>query len=611
MKNNKSGKWDLNCIYDSPESDNFTNDTLWLKKLMDSFNRKVKTGKMDFSRCISDFNLISDLMQTLDAYTTALFTVNTSDKSAISAVNKVESLSTEYKVCSSLFYKFVASKKNECAQFIKSHCEYAFVLTEITTKSKHSLSGELEKLSSELIKDGSNAFSRLQEAISSSATCEMDGKTLNVSELRAMASDPDRNVRQKAYNAELGIWQTHRIALSYALNSVKGTSITLDSYNGWKTPLEHSCFDSRIDSVILKSLISVLEKNLPMLRSYLKAKAGLLGLKKIAFYDLFAPVCTEGHKLKYSLADAKKTVIENYSLFNPEMGAFAENAFSGGWIDAYPATNKVGGAYDIYIPKIRESRILANFDGSYDGVSTFAHELGHAWHDKIVSSKPYLLRNYPMTLAETASVFAEYIVFNGVLNTVPDEEKIIILEQFLQNACQLCVDILCRYYFENRLFEKRKEGELLPDELCSIMVDCQKKTYGNVMDYKLLHPYMWAVKSHYYSTDLYFYNYPYAFGLLFGLGLYQHSRGKDMHGDFHNKFNSLLENTGTMSAKDVALSEGINLEDESFWQEGMDLISEYVKLFRKLAGNLKNGNLKNANPKKGNPKKANLKKSKS
>ena len=227
--------------------------------------------------------------------------------------------------------------------------------------------------------------------------------------------------------------------------------------------------------------------------------------------------------------------------------------------------------------------MFANFDGTYDGVSTFAHELGHAWHDHVVSVKPALLRSYPMTLAETASIFSEFIVFKGAVEQADEQQKIAIIEQFVQGACQVCVDILCRFYFEREIFEKRREGELMPDEMCSIMIDCQKKTYGDGLDEKLLHPYMWAVKGHYYSTGFSFYNYPYAFGQLFGLGLYNRSTKEKSDRPFYEKYNALLSLTGQLPAEEVAASAGIDITDPAFWQEGMDIIASYVKQLEELA----------------------------
>jgi oligoendopeptidase F len=185
-----------------------------------------------------------------------------------------------------------------------------------------------------------------------------------------------------------------------------------------------------------------------------------------------------------------------------------------------------------------------------------------------------------MTLAETASIFAETIVFEGALEKAGPGELPGLLEGKLKDGCQVIVDILSRFYFEQALFERRDRGELPPEELCSLMIEAQKKTYGEGLDADLLHPYMWAAKSHYYSPSLAFYNYPYAFGLLFSLGLY--TRAREEGPAFAAAYRDLLRLTGRASVEEAAQSAGFSLETEAFWRQGLDLIEKQVETFEKI-----------------------------
>ena len=574
-------RWDLSPIYPSVDSKEFNADLEKLKGLLAAFKAELESAKPSLSKLVEMENEIEDISETLGSFAYCNVSVNTTDKAAVNALNKVEELSMDMAVCDTMFNTFVAENKDAVDAFCKENPDYRFVFDEIAEEAKHQMSKEMEELAADLMRSGSDAFGRLQETISSSACAELDGEKKTVIELRALATNADREIRRKAYEAELKVWKEHEIAFSYALNSIKGTSISLEKRRNWESPIDRSIAGARISRKTLDALIGTLEKNLPMFRSYLKTKAKLLGLKKCAFYDLFAPVGKAN--MTYTYEQAREFVSKQYGAFNPEMGKFALNAFDNNWIDPFPRSGKTGGAYDIYMPKIKESRVFANFDGTYDGVSTFAHELGHAWHDHVVSVKPALLRSYPMTLAETASIFSEFIVFKGAVESATDEQKIAIIEQFVQSACQVCVDILCRFYFEREIFEKRRDGELMPDEMCEIMIDCQKRTYGDGLDENLLHPYMWAVKGHYYSTGFSFYNYPYAFGQLFGLGLYNRSTKEKSDKPFYEKYNALLSLTGQLSAEDVAKSAGIDITDPAFWQEGMDIIASYAKKLEELA----------------------------
>ena len=574
-------RWNLSPIYPAVDSKEFNDDLTRLKGLLADLRKELESGKADVAKLVEMENGISDIEETLGSYAYCNVSVNTTDKAAVNALNKVEELGMDRAVCGTLFNTYVAEHKAEVDAYCAAHPDYRFIFDEIAEDAKHQMPKELEELAADLMRSGSDAFGRLQETVSSSACAELDGKKLTVIQLRALATNADRETRRKAYEAELKVWKEHEIAFCYALNSIKGTSLSLEKRRNWESPIDRSIAGARISRKTLDALIGTLEKNLPMFRSYLKTKAKMLGLEKCAFFDLFAPVGKA--EMTYTYDQARDFVVKQYGAFNPAMGEFAANAFDNNWIDPFPRAGKTGGAYDIYMPKIRESRVFANFDGTYDGVSTFAHELGHAWHDHVVSVKPAMLRSYPMTLAETASIFSEFIVFKGAVEQASEEQKVAIIEQFVQSACQVCVDILCRFYFEREVFEKRRDGELMPDEMSAIMIDCQKKTYGDGLDENLLHPYMWAVKGHYYSTGFSFYNYPYAFGQLFGLGLYNRSLTDKSGRPFYEKYNALLSLTGQLPAEQVAATAGIDITDPAFWQEGMDIIASYVKQLEELA----------------------------
>ena len=574
-------RWNLSPIYPAVDSKEFNDDLTRLKGLLATLRKELESGKADIATLVEMENEISDIEETLGSYAYCNVSVNTTDKSAVNALNKVEELGMDRAVCGTLFNTYVAEHKAEVDAYCAAHPDYRFIFDEIAEDAKHQMPKELEELAADLMRSGSDAFGRLQETVSSSACAELDGKKLTVIQLRALATNADRETRRKAYEAELKVWKEHEIAFCYALNSIKGTSISLEKRRNWESPIDRSIAGARISRKTLDALIGTLEKNLPMFRSYLKTKARMLGLEKCAFYDLFAPVGKA--EMTYTYDQARDFVVKQYGAFNPAMGEFAANAFDNNWIDPFPRAGKTGGAYDIYMPKIKESRVFANFDGTYDGVSTFAHELGHAWHDHVVSVKPAMLRSYPMTLAETASIFSEFIVFKGAVEQASEDQKVAIIEQFVQSACQVCVDILCRFYFEREVFEKRRDGELMPDEMSAIMIDCQKKTYGDGLDENFLHPYMWAVKGHYYSTGFSFYNYPYAFGQLFGLGLYNRSLTDRSGRPFYEKYNALLSLTGQLPAEQVAATAGIDITDPAFWQEGMDIIASYAKQLEELA----------------------------
>ena len=233
------------------------------------------------------------------------------------------------------------------------------------------------------------------------------------------------------------------------------------------------------------------------------------------------------------------------------------------------------------LPLVDESRILCNYDGSLDQVSTLAHELGHAYHNECQVGKTILQRPTPMTLAETASIFNQTIITDALLAQATDpDEELAILEGFLSDAAQVIVDIYSRYLFEKEVFERRAEAELSADDFCEIMLRAQKETYADGLDPQHLHPYMWAWKPHYYRTDLSFYNFPYAFGLLFGLGLYAvyQERGDS----FLPEYDELLRSTGEGTAADLASRFGLDIRQRSFWEASLKVIEERIEHYQAL-----------------------------
>ena len=460
---------------------------------------------------------------------------------------------------------------------------YRSILEETRLFQQRQLTLAEESLAADLARSGADAWSRLHETVSSTLHATWDpktGETKNVVELRAIAYDADRDRRRRAWQLELEAWKRVETPLAFALNGVKGTTATLNTRRGWRSTLERSTRQNRLSDTTLNTLLAEMRRALPLFRRYLLAKASYLGLPRLSFYDLFAPVGDSGPQWTF---DAAMTYIEEkLGEFDSELASFVRTAGDQRWIDAQPRSAKVGGAYSIDFPVARESRILANFDGSYDGVSTLAHELGHAWHSHLLFDLPAAQRQYPMTLAETASIFNETLLFYRTLDeTETVSRRLYILEQFLQNATQIIVDILSRFEFESAVMERRTDRELPAAELCDAMVTAQKTTYGDALDPAELHPYMWAVKGHYYRADLAFYNFPYAFGELFGLGLYGQFEENPV--EFRSRYRTLLRETGRAQAASVAAGVGFDVESPAFWRGAVDRIAGIVRDFESLA----------------------------
>lgn len=587
-------RWNLSSIYQELLGAGYKADTKKLSAAIDELSAAIEGDRDNIAgwtaKCIEAYNRADELYANLISYVYAVFSTDTQNAAATKEMNRLEELALPLK---SALVSF-RNKLAEVADFVKQEDfrdelaeilgeRYDYFLDEQLKIQAKQMSPVEEDLAEDLARSGGNAWTRQHEAISSILTATWDeetGEQKTVNQLRALAFNPDRDIREKAYRLELEAWKRMEIPLSYSLNGVKGFAVTFNRRRKFEDDLESALLASRISRKTLEALIGAMEEGLPVFRRYLRAKARHLGIERLRFYDLFAPV---GDSVKkWSFEEVREYIERQFGRFSGAMGEFAGLAFDGGWIDAQIREGKVGGAYCTDFPLAKESRILCNFEGSFSDLQTVAHELGHAYHGYVLKDDSAIHSSYPMTLAETASIFAQTLVFDAALADASEVEKIHVIEEFLQDSTQVIVDILSRFYFERKLFSARAKAEVSAEELCSFMLEAQKATYGEALDENYLHGYMWAVKPHYYSHELGFYNFPYSFGLLFGLGLF--SRYKTEGEAFIPQYDKVLKATGRASANEVTAQAGFSIEKKEFWASGIAQIAGYVDEFERLAG---------------------------
>jgi oligoendopeptidase F len=468
--------------------------------------------------------------------------------------------------------------------------EHAFALRKAAEAARHQMDEAEEDLAASLNLSGGTAWAKLHGNVSSrlvvpvhfppSRAAKPGGKTdaLPMSAVRGLAHDPDPEVRKAAYDAELAGWETVAVPLAAALNGIKGQANTLNARRGWPDALAPALFQNNVDRQTLEAMHLACRESFPDFRRYLRAKARLLGRERLPWWDLFAPVGTSGRA--WSFDEAADFVVQQFDTYSPALAGLAERAVRERWVDAEPRAGKRDGAFCMSL-RGDESRVFLNYKPSFNSVQTLAHELGHAYHNVQLARRTPMQRDTPMPLAETASIFCQTIVTNAALADARGGEKLAILEGNLQDACQVVVDIHCRFLFESRVFERRARRELSVDELNGLMLEAQRETYGDGLDPEALHPYMWAVKPHYYSGRS-FYNWPYAFGLLFGLGLY--ARYREDPDRFRAGYDDLLANTGMEGAADLGRRFGIDIGSADFWRASLDVCRERGAEFERLAG---------------------------
>jgi pepF/M3 family oligoendopeptidase len=590
--------WDLSKVYPGLESKGFSAAVAEVKvKLddMDAYLAQHEIGRggarpQDSAKLaeiiggyLDGMNALVRLYGTLEAYVHSFVSTDSYNTKAKRLESELEMLGVRLER-QSVFFQGWMRTITEDPQALPAALEHggstqahSFFLEEAAEQSKYLMSEAEETLASELSLSGATAWSKLQGVVSSQIKVpfKRDDKIeeLPITVLINLRNDPDEDVRRRAYEAENEAWERVKEPLAACLNGVKGSAITLYKRRARTDPLHETLDQSRIDRETLETLLGVMRESFPMFRRYWHSKAERLGKPTLAWWDLWAPVGRL--ERRYSWDEARDFILGQFASFSDRLAGLARRAYDHRWIDAEPRDGKRGGAFCMRVIGVEESRVMCNFDGSLDQLTTIAHELGHAYHNETQKGKTPLQRRTPMTLAETASIMCETIVTDAALARAANaDEELAILETFLLNASQVLVDIYSRYLFEMEIFQRREEAELSADDFCEIMTRAQKETYAEALDAKYLHPYMWTWKPHYYIPSLSFYNFPYAFGLLFGLGLY--AIYQERGASFLEDYDALLRSTGEGTAAELAARFDIDLKRPAFWQGSMKVIEERI-----------------------------------
>ncbi len=601
MNNQTPPRWDLTNVYPALSSVEFSADFESLKAQLEALDQFV-AYKIPISTDLPDSTKLAELVQemlkrlnsiyqlagTLSAYVHSFISTDSFNLEARRIYSEYEMLLVRLRVHEVTLNRWIGSLSAALPGILDQNeiCKaHSFYLLETAEQSKFLMSDAEETLAAELNLSGASAWNKLQSTVTSqlSVEIELNGekKTLAMPALINLHSHPDEEVRKNAYFAEIATWEKYREPLASALNGIKGTVNILNRHRQREDALHSALDTARIDRQTLHCLLDAMAGSFIDFRRYFKAKASRLGKEQLAWWDIFAPLGKSATIYTYS--EASDFILEHFDNFSPDLQAYARRAFDQFWIDAEQRVGKRGGAFCMAVPGVNESRVLCNFDGTLNQVFTLAHELGHAYHNECFfrANKTALQRITPMTLAETASIFCETIMTEAVLQQVTDpEEELAVLETALIGDAQVVVDIYSRYLFEKEVFERREKAEISADEFCEIMERAQKATYGDGLDEKYLHKYMWTWKPHYYYVGLSFYNFPYTFGLLFGTGLY--AIYKDRGESFVPEYVDLLASTGEATPAELAARFDIDIRKQDFWEASLGVIKQRIERYCNL-----------------------------
>ena len=579
-------EWSLEVYYKGYEDPAFAEDFELLQK-----NAQALETALGQAREQDDVQGLVTVLEAKEEYAKVLFKLNeylglrnsvdTTDGKTLDYIGRLDKINASTAKAQSAMDKYIAGVA-DLEACIAAHpllTEYAFLLRNTKKNAVHLFSDEMEAMISRMNLSGGNAWSRLFDYLTSTLKVDYDGEQITLPAVRNLANDPDGAVRKKAYEAELASYAKIEGSIAYALNNIKSQVRMLAQERGYGSALTMTLDQSNMKRETLDAMFWAMQEYLPAFHKYMRAKAEYLGYHNgLPWFEMLAPLGRNDKK--YTLEEAKQCLLDSFGQFSKDMADMMERAFDEEWIDFYPREGKVGGAFCCEVSHAGQSRILTNFNGSFDAVDTLAHELGHAYHGTQTCSHRILNRDYPMQVAETASTFNETHITCLAIAKATGEEKLALLDNILMNTTQVICDIYSRFLFEDSVFNACEDRFLMPEDLKAMMLDAQKKAYGDGLDPEYMHPYMWACKGHYYSEALSYYNFPYAFGAMLAMGLY--SMYLKEGEAFLPKYNKFLHATTVMSVEDTAAVVGIDLTSKDFWRESLksfaDMIDEFVEL---------------------------------
>ena len=541
--------------------------------------RRTDTAIREFNRVVADSEI-------LDAYVYSTVTTNSRDEIAQSRLSELEVIGARLGPLLARLADFIGDHGVDALMGVSTEAtDHAGPLLKLAARAEHQMSEDLEGLYAELGTTGSSAWARLQADITSQLSADValpDGpQRMPMPMIRGLANSADPAVRRAGYDAELAAWPSVATACAAAMNAIKGEANSVNKRRRWADPLDASLFANSVSPATFAAMQSAIVASLPDFRRWMRAKARLHGHSgALPWWDLMAPLPIAENGISWE--DSLDLIRNAFGDYSANLAGLVDRAVNEKWMDVPPRDGKVGGAFCMSFVDDR-SLILLNFSGSLESSQTTAHELGHAYHNTQLAGRTALQKRLPMALAETASIFCETLVVEEGLGRLQGRERLAMLDVNLLGANQVVVDIHSRFLFETEVFARRQRRTLGVNELNELMLQSQAESYGDGLDQTTAHPYMWAVKSHYYGSH--FYNWPYTYGLLFGLGLYaQYHRDPDR---FRSGYDDLLSRAGMNTAEELGATFGIDVTSEAFWTASLDVlrsrIDEYTRLSAEIA----------------------------
>lgn len=535
-------------------------------------NKVAQLKNAEFIEALKEFESINQGVAKVMTYAYLCFAKD-SAKGAFYAKFENECKKVEENL---LFFELEIGKFDEQkAQALIKECGgYGFYLENLIKNKKHQLSKKEERVMLFMSSTGASAFARLFDETMSRVKVPFEGKNLSEEEILSKLYSAHRATRKGAAKAFSKVLEKNAPLLTYIFNMIKAERKSVGELRGYKNAEESRHISNQITQASVDSLIATTEKNFHLVSTFYERKRRILGLKTLKDYDRYAPV---GKDISIDYKEAQKIVLKAFEAFSSEFASIVKEAYKGSWVDVYPTECKQGGAFSHSAVSDAHPFVLLNFTGRRRDLFTLAHELGHACHQKLSYEVSFLNQDTPLTTAETASVFAEMLVFDYMKGVLKKDELIGLYAAKLEDIFATLYRQINFTTFEREIHAF--EGEIDTQKFGEIWLKESKKMFGKSVKLSPHYALWWSYIPHFIHTPFYCYAYAYAQLLVLALyGLYKSGRCKD----FKARYLQMLRLGGSKSPKELVGLFGFDIEDKNFWQLGIKEIEKLVGEFLRL-----------------------------
>jgi len=549
-----------------------------------------KVGEFDvdgLARAMHELERIHELIGRAGSYAALRFSTDTADPTRGALLQRVQERGTELET-KLLFFDLewaalddaradellaVPDSGEDALEFCRHH------LRTVRRYRPHLLSEKEEKLLAEKSISSQSAWARLFGEVVAALRVDLEGNEVTLDVALSRLQVADRDTRRTAAEAVTKTLEPGLRTRGFIYNTLvydKSVEDRLRSYPNWLA--SRNLANEASDESVM-ALIEAVRRRYDVPRRWYALKAKLMGIPKLADYDRMAPVFQED--LTFSFGEARDLVLDTYDAFAPEAGRITRRFFEEHWIDAPVRPNKRGGAFCSYTVPSVHPYVMLNYTARRRDVLTMAHELGHGLHAALAQPQGVYHQGTPLTLAETASVFGETLVFERLLAaTDNDDQRLSLLAERLDASMATVFRQMSMNRFEHLIHTRRRdEGELSTDRIGELWLESQTEMFGDSVELSDGYRIWWSYIPHFINTPGYVY--AYAYGQLLALSAY---RRFTQEGDsFIPRYLELLAAGGSRSPEELGAIVGIDLADPGFWDAGLALIDGQLSAAEKLA----------------------------